>query len=986
MSGISIRDYKINNLQKDYNWHSELLYNTQRHITRLLEENIINVNDKNHYFKTLNELLRQMNNKYNNHMVEICEADAISDSEGQPPTENALLISEVFPLIELSNNVTSENIYDELEYLISICRMTGVDTIEKSNNYSFLFVQPFDEINKEFKKIGEKTGFSTVSEILESCMGKHCEKIYGHQDQEKINLYSKIFVPTGFFTINNINNQDGPNIVLKKVSSDSDTLIDNVAELSIIKINRPNEKIIINGYINNDSLNIVVRTSQICNNMIYHAKKNIEAKINERKDINEKFKKNCIKNAGFLELIGFTEDEYIKYIEEDYKKYRKLIGCSFMSLMKEFIKDSIKNMYNIIRLLLYGSEENINIAGLLFGLTKDKKIGNDMVANIIYRNLSYISQAKLRKTSVNIKNELDKIKALTVDDVDIKKQIALCKNMPPDVKKACVEKAEEMKASNNEYYKQQLYVKTLLNFPWISDDDDTFFEDIGKNRDKARDFLDGLMDKLNQKVYGHKDGKNEIKELVGKWFKNPKSAGSSIGLYGPPGVGKTLLAKAIGDALGIPFVQITLGGQNDGEILHGHGYTYSSAQPGLVVKRMVEAGSARCIMYFDELDKTCKKHDRDEIQDILIHMTDPNMNGEFQDRFFHEVKFPLNKVIFIFSYNNPDAVDSVLLDRMEKIEVKPYSVADKIAIGKNFLMKELLENIGYDDDSVIIKDDQLENLINNYVHEAGVRDLKRKLQKILLKMNIDHIYKKEPFQNLDKLTAEKPVDIDLTLIERYLDKPSIDIETIHDKNMVGVVNGLYATTIGKGGIIPIQIYCNKASSEENFMVRLTGSQGKVMKESVITAMTTAMEHLDPNIVSKFVIENPHGFHVHTPSGATPKDGPSAGAAFVTAFVSRILNLPINHEIAMTGENDLQGRVTKIGGLVYKLTGAKKAGVKTVLVSSKNAEDIDKIKQEHGGIIDDDFKVILVNDIVDVLKHAIVGFDEKYINPVYLKCH
>jgi ATP-dependent Lon protease len=189
--------------------------------------------------------------------------------------------------------------------------------------------------------------------------------------------------------------------------------------------------------------------------------------------------------------------------------------------------------------------------------------------------------------------------------------------------------------------------------------------------------------------------KKSLLQTIGKWISNPSSQGTCFGLVGPPGVGKTLLAKSISKALDIPFSEITLGGQNDGEILHGHGYTYSGSQPGLIIKKMVEMGKSRCILYFDELDKACSKHGSiNEITSILIHLTDPNMNKTFQDRFFQGVDFPLDKAIIIFSYNDPKLVDPILLDRIKQIEVSAYNIIDKKKIVKNFIIPELVNSIG----------------------------------------------------------------------------------------------------------------------------------------------------------------------------------------------------------------------------------------------------------------------------------------------------
>ena len=250
-------------------------------------------------------------------------------------------------------------------------------------------------------------------------------------------------------------------------------------------------------------------------------------------------------------------------------------------------------------------------------------------------------------------------------------------------------------------------------------------------------------------------------------------------------------------------------------------------------------------------------------------------------------------------------------------------------------------------------------------------------------MNIEGIYEDGPFKDRNDVTPDNPIVVNSELLEKYLDKPKISIDMIHEHDMVGIVNGLYATSVGKGGIVPIQVFCNKTESDQRFRLHLTGSQGKVMKESVQTALTAALNYVNPNIVREFIKNNPYGFHIHTPSGATPKDGPSAGAAFATAFVSQILNKPIHHDVGMTGEIELPGDITKIGGLVYKLVGAKKAGVKLVLVSEKNGDDVEEIKKEHKEVFMENFNVKLVKTLVDVLRETIVGFEDTDLNETVL---
>jgi len=489
-----------------------------------------------------------------------------------------------------------------------------------------------------------------------------------------------------------------------------------------------------------------------------------------------------------------------------------------------------------------------------------------------------------------------------------------------------------MKNQNNEFFKQKTFVEHILKYPWSSSSSKNL--NLLNDLDKRTSYIENIKTNLNTYTYGHDEAKNILLQTIASWISNPDAGGRPLGFVGPPGVGKTLLAKSISKALDIPFAEITLGGQNDGELLHGHGYTYSGSQPGLIIKKMVEMGKERCILYFDELDKTSSKHGVvNEITSILIHLTDPNMNKSFQDRFFQGVDFPLDKVIMIFSYNDPDKVDPILLDRITQIKVKPYTVQEKIIIVKDYVIPELQKAIGINQPFTNIDNNTIEYIIDNYTNEAGIRNIKRKIEKIFLTLNLEIL--------LNKIDCEKYI-LTIEEINRILLKPQIDITKIHDKPTVGIINGLYATTNGDGGIIPIQVFNNFTSHE--FEIKLTGSQGNVMKESVQCSLTCAIDYINRNLskyTDKYNIDKfKNGFHVHCPSTSTPKDGPSAGCAFTTCFISRILNKPIRNDIAMTGEIELTGRITKIGGLNYKLTGAKKAGVKLVFICKENKEDLD----------------------------------------------
>lgn len=1070
MTNISIKDYKIHNLEKEYEKLSCYLHRLSQHINKLHDNMCLNIVTKNLSLGKINDVVKKLNTTYNNNILEICN---LNDEDMENTENNKLNLDSdtsissdtklytVSNLLPINNGVIDKKLYDQIYDLANRVKLMNYESANTNNLLNDnLFIDPYIDIKKDILEICTNVGFYSLHDSLSLLIGDQYKKYFSEDENKLINIYNNVYIPFGYNNDINLSFHDN-NIYFKKLNSEKDGLINNSYSLFIKKSN--NKFIEIQGYFIQDSLNILVRTSQKCNHMIYQKKKNIEEILKETKGhINEKFKKTYIKNSSIKDILTLNEIEFVKLLESDYNKFIQLIKCSFMNLMKEFIKDNIDNMFNIIKLLLLGSDENINVAGLLYGLTKDKKISGDTVANIIYKNLSYMSQIKLRKTNITIKNELERIKSLTIEDIDLKKQIVALKNMPDNVKSIALEKVEEMKSSNNEYYKQQLFVKTLCKFPWPSENDDKLFEDLRENDKKSQEFLDNIEKKLEETVFGHSQAKKSLKELVGKWISNPKSSGSAIGLVGPPGVGKTLFAKGISKALDIPFAQIALGGQNDGEILYGHGYTYSGSQPGMVVKKMIEAGSARCVLYFDELDKTAAKHGQtNEIMSILIHMTDPNMNTEFQDRFFQGINFPLNKVLMCFSYNDSSLIDRILLDRLKKIPVEAYTTDEKVIIVKDFVIKEISENISYEVGSVIIENKEnsdcfdknnnqklintncpnykkdllklendlnkkkeklnksvakqktkLENdvttaenkvneynhtcnkcitsndldkykniefIIENYTLEAGVRELKRCIEKIFLRLNIDKIYKKGLFKDITTFSKDNPIVIDRKTIIEYLDKPHLDLEKIHENSIIGVINGLYATSVGRGGIVPIQIFKNEAGFDDKFILKLTGSQKNVMKESVMCSLTAATHQLNDNIRNQLLTKFPHGFHIHTPDGATPKDGPSAGCAFTTAFASRILGKPIKNDIAMTGEIDLTGKVTKIGGLLYKLNGAKKAGVTHVFCSVENKKDYEKIIEKNKDLVCDNFKVSFVTNVKEIFKQVIIGITDEDLN-------
>jgi endopeptidase La len=1018
---------KCNILQKEYKIISSIICNLQNVI--ILNENILFFS-KNQSMKTLNELIKKLNEQYNISIIEILKKNnqvvsndsiysnipdiksEISDFENNNSSDSTSSAkSEKNNNIENNNNILNQNkeTDDEIKFKLTDDDIKNLEIIEQikilkaenSHNvffgkYDYLFelsnYNPFEEIKKQIILLCKIIGFTNIQDII--YLSLHVYK-YNFKDNDNIiNLLSNIFIPLDF-TLNK--SKPSSEIKVKKNEGSYITLFNNQCT---IEFTIGDNLFIISGYIKSDPLNIYVRTSQISNNYIFSKKLEFEKIIdcidnsyNDKCDIsfnqyhilqkiNKEFADIYLKNMTAIEIIIISKDDFINKLLEDYNKFNELSKMQFVKLLKVFTKDASENlytMYNIIRLLLLGSDENCSIASILFNLLKDKKShnSNEYISNIIYDQLNYIGQLKLKKSNFNIKNELDKLKSITSADIDLKKQVLLSKNMPDHIKKICLEKLDELKNSNNETYKIKMYVNILVQFPWLSDTDDNIFRNVASEKNKSKEFLEGIENKLNDQIFGHKPAKDKTLQILAKLISVQGTHISPIALAGPPGVGKTKFAQCLADCLGIPFVQITLGGQNDGELLHGHGYTYSGAQPGLIVKKMVDAGSARCIMYFDELDKCVSKNGQvNELMSILIHLTDPMTNGAFQDRFFQEITFPLNKVIFIFSFNDVSKIDKILLDRMEVIDVESYNIKEKITIANNYLLKQLCKEIGFDYDAVLFNKDVLTKIIEDYTFEPGVRSLRRSLENILLKLNIDKIYQRGIFENNIEYDTSKPLNITYELASELLGETKVEYTRIHSINMVGVVNGLYATSMCSGGIVPIQLTGYHLGSSSKFLLKLTGNHKKIMKESIFYSFTTAINLLTPEGKDLFFVKYPNGIHIHTPEAATPKDGPSAGVAFTLAFLSTMLDLKINREIALTGEIDLHGNVRKIGGVKFKVQGAFKAGVKTVFLPKTNKEDLDKVKKELPEIFTSEHNCFFIEHVLEVAEKALIDWDTK----------
>ena len=489
---------------------------------------------------------------------------------------------------------------------------------------------------------------------------------------------------------------------------------------------------------------------------------------------------------------------------------------------------------------------------------------------------------------------------------------------------------------------------------------------------ERRDYISQVRRTLDNAVWGHNDAKTALERIIGQWL-NGKKTGSVLGLEGPPGTGKTSLAKrglvnCFPDADGKPrpFAFLPLGGSSNGSTLEGHNYTYVGATWGRIVDMIMQAGCMDMIIFIDELDKVSRSEKGAEIIGILTHLTDSTQNTEFNDRYFDGIPIDLSRILFVFSYNDISLIDPILRDRITNIKTDALLLEDKIEISKRFLIPEILDKLGYEKSDVLIHEEHIEYIITSFTREAGVRRLKEKLFLILREFNLRKLWGAE-YQLPHTITKE-------FIDELFEDKPMVRPTMICNQSRIGLVNGMYATTLGIGGILPIEVY--RSIADSRLSIVMTGSQGDVMQQSIKCARTIAWglitQEVKDRIQSEWKEHGVFGLHVHCPETSTPKDGPSAGGAITLAMLSLFCNTEIKNTVAMTGEIDLNGNILAIGGLQAKLAGAKRAGVTLAIIPKQNMKDLELIRKQNKSVEDEEFQVIAVETIRDAAKHIFSG--------------
>lgn len=630
----------------------------------------------------------------------------------------------------------------------------------------------------------------------------------------------------------------------------------------------------------------------------------------------------------YAAVVGKISKELIRQIDQ-YEDLEKLI---------DYVTNNLPVSYELKQQVLEAEDINDRyqvIVSLLLSQVEVISIKNELQKKVKVRVDKHQKEYVLREQLGVIREELGENADSEADEYEKKLSELDTPDYVKEKTKKEIKRFRNMSSSSSESTVERGYIETVLELPWNKMSVD--------NKD-----LDHAAQVLDDDHYGLKDVKERILEFLA--VRNLTSKGESpiICLVGPPGTGKTSIARSIASALEKKYVRISLGGVRDEAEIRGHRKTYIGAMPGRIVNGLRQAGVSNPLMLLDEIDKVSSDY-KGDTSAALLEVLDSEQNSRFRDHYI-EMPVDLSEVLFIATANEVSGIPKPLLDRMELIEVSSYTENEKFHIAKEHLVEKQKSKNGIKKEQLTITDGALKDIIRLYTREAGVRSLERTIGKLCRKAA------REIFKD-----SEAAVKVTKTNLKTYLGNPKYSPEKKNDRAEVGIVRGLAWTSVG-GVTLEVEVNVLPGKGE----LVLTGKLGDVMKESAQAALSYVRSISEEyGIDAEFYTK--HDIHIHIPEGAVPKDGPSAGITMATAMLSAITDRAVRADVAMTGEITLRGRVLPIGGLKEKLLAAKVIGIKTVCIPKDNEKDLEEISKE----ITDGMEIVPVEKFSQVEKIAFV---------------